>query len=59
MCGAAAEVPLKAKDPSGISSTEIAGRVPRGRLEIEDFHDDETLCVSNDLPRGGNAVGHC
>ena len=37
-------------------STEKAGRVPRGRLEIEDFHDDETLCVSNHLPPRVNAV---
>ena len=33
-----------------------AGRVSRGRLEIGDFHDDETLCVSNHLPPRVNAV---
>nr|WP_255568365.1 transposase [Salinarchaeum sp. IM2453] len=33
-----------------------AGRVSRGRLEIGDFHDDETLCVSNHLTPRVNAV---
>jgi len=37
-------------------STEIAGRVPRGRTEIRDFRDDETLRVSNHLTPRVKAV---